>query len=494
MTSSMRIRAYATAWAVLVALVVPLPAAASSDVYPMVFPVAGDNYYSDTWGAPRSGGRSHQGTDIIADKMTPVVAVADGYVYWMHDEQGGKCCALGIRHDDGWASWYIHLNNDTPGTDDGQGWGFAEGITMGARVTAGQLIGWVGDSGNAEASNISQLHFEIRRPNENGGTTPINPYPSLVAAEQASIPRLPRLAGATKFGTAAAVAQHGFPDGASTVFLATAADFADALAGAALAGSMGAPVLLTEPDRLPSEIATELQRLAPTDVVILGGTGAVTSAVEEAVVAATGAATRRLWGQDRFATAVEVSRDAYASGASTVVIVNGLNYPDALAGAPAAVKMGAPILMVYADRIPPATRDELQRLAPDDIVIFGGAGVVDEGVEAELATYAGSGTVTRVWGVTRYETATEIATRYFDSTIDRVYLATGENFTDALAAAPVAGSLGVPLLLTRPTGLPSAVETTLGSLSPQTVYVLGGEVALPVTIDVEVCAIIPACE
>ncbi len=494
MNRPMRIRAFATLCAVVAALVAPLPAQASSDVYPMVFPVAGDNYYSDTWGAPRSGGRTHQGTDIIADKMTPVLAVADGVVYWAHDEQGGKCCALGIRHDDGWASWYIHLNNDTPGTDDGQGWGFAPGIGVGSRVTAGQLIGWVGDSGNAEASNVSQLHFELRRPDGAGGTVPINPYPSLVAAELAGVPRLPRISGATRFGTAAAVAQHGFPDGASTVFLATAADFADALAGAALAGSMGAPVLITEPTVLPGEIRDELQRLAPSDVVILGGTGAIATSVEDAVVAATGATVRRLWGQDRFATAVEVSKEAYGPGVGTVVIVNGLNYPDALAGAPAAVQLGAPILMVYEDRIPWVTRAELERLAPSEIVIFGGAGVVDETVESALAAFASSGSVTRVWGVTRYETATEIANRYFSSPLDRVYLATGEDFTDALTAAPVAGRLGVPLLLTRSTGLPTAVGTTLGALSPSTVYVLGGEVAVPLAIDVAVCEIVPACE
>ena len=84
----------------------------------MYFPVVGENYYTDTFGAPRSGGRTHQGVDIMADKMTPVIAVASGTVGWMHNEQGGDCCAMELKHDDGWVSWYIHLNNDTPGTDD----------------------------------------------------------------------------------------------------------------------------------------------------------------------------------------------------------------------------------------------------------------------------------------------------------------------------------------------------------------------------------------
>lgn len=162
---------------VSIALLAPALPAAADEIYPMVFPVAGEHRYTDTWGAARSGGRSHQGTDIMADKMVPIVAVADGTVGWMHDEWGGRCCAMEIRHDDGYRSWYIHMNNDTPGTDDGLGWGFAEGIVRGARVRAGQLIGWVGDSGNAEWTG-SHLHFELHDQNN----VPFNPYQSLLAA------------------------------------------------------------------------------------------------------------------------------------------------------------------------------------------------------------------------------------------------------------------------------------------------------------------------
>ncbi|MDX1468067.1 MAG: M23 family metallopeptidase [Acidimicrobiia bacterium] len=165
--------------ALLFASLLPFRAEAS-DVYPIVFPVAGDHQYSDTWGAARSGGRTHQGTDIMADKMVPVVAAANGTVGWMHDEQGGKCCAMSINHDDGYASWYIHLNNDTPGTDDGQGWGFAPGIASGVRVRAGQVIGYVGDSGNAEWT-VPHLHFELHDPDG----VAFNPFHSLEAAVSA---------------------------------------------------------------------------------------------------------------------------------------------------------------------------------------------------------------------------------------------------------------------------------------------------------------------
>jgi hypothetical protein len=158
-----------------VALIAPVAVAEEEpvEVYDMVFPLIGDNHYTDTFSAPRSGERTHEGTDIVADKMIPVVAAASGNVRWI----GNTCCYFALRHDDGWESWYIHLNNDTPGTDDGNGWGLAPGIVPGARVEAGELVGWVGDSGNAEWT-VSHLHFDLRTPDG----TAINSDPHLLQA------------------------------------------------------------------------------------------------------------------------------------------------------------------------------------------------------------------------------------------------------------------------------------------------------------------------
>ncbi len=168
---------------VVATFLVPTQPAQAAELYPLVFPVASDYHYSDTWGAARSGGRTHEGTDIMAPKMTPVYAAASGTVGWMRNGVGTDCCMMALNHDDGWSSWYIHLNNDTPGTDDGLGYGFAPGIERGVHVAAGQLIGYVGDSGNAEWTG-SHLHFELHQP----GVGPINPYDHLVAAESNPAP------------------------------------------------------------------------------------------------------------------------------------------------------------------------------------------------------------------------------------------------------------------------------------------------------------------
>ncbi len=149
-------------------------------IYVMVFPVDGENRFDDSFGACRAGcKRTHEGTDIMADKMVPVVAAADGVIVVMRDGKR-RCCALAIEHDDGWVTWYVHLNNDTPGTDDGLGYGFAPGMAPGVRVTAGQFIGYVGDSGNAETTP-PHLHFELITPDG----VEINPYEHLLHAEAA---------------------------------------------------------------------------------------------------------------------------------------------------------------------------------------------------------------------------------------------------------------------------------------------------------------------
>jgi hypothetical protein len=146
----------------------------------IVFPVEGDVQFTDDYGDPRPGGRTHAGNDLIAvdGKGVPVVAVGAGTVSWIDSE----CCHLAIDHGGGWSSWYIHLDNDTPGTDDGLGYGIADGIVEGATVEAGQLIGWVGDSGNAEAS-VPHLHFELRFDG-----VAVNPYPYLTAALPGGVP------------------------------------------------------------------------------------------------------------------------------------------------------------------------------------------------------------------------------------------------------------------------------------------------------------------
>jgi murein DD-endopeptidase MepM/ murein hydrolase activator NlpD len=152
------------------------PAAGSANNLYVRFPQLDEQTdFVDSWGQARSEERSHQGTDLMGTKMAPVVAVFDGVVEIMgHGDRSGY--HIKIDHGDGTSSWYMHLNNDTPGTDDGNGGpenSFAEGLEVGDTVEAGQVIGYVGDSGNAEWSG-AHTHFELHIRGH-----PVNPYPYL---------------------------------------------------------------------------------------------------------------------------------------------------------------------------------------------------------------------------------------------------------------------------------------------------------------------------
>ncbi len=185
----------------LAATLLLAPATAASADHPraldMTFPVANPDqgvHYSDTYHAPRSDG-AHAATDIMAPKHRPVHAAVGGTISWAPYPEPSYGWMLSIDGDDGREYHYVHLNNDTPGTDDGVGGvdrAYAPKIAEAARakgdsllssdgvtVERGELIGWVGDSGNAEWTG-SHIHFEVV--GERGHAR--NPYESLRAAQE----------------------------------------------------------------------------------------------------------------------------------------------------------------------------------------------------------------------------------------------------------------------------------------------------------------------
>lgn len=184
---STRIVSLLSALGILFTLLLPhSPADAHSDQPPFEIRFPQEVMQTDfgsTFGASRSGGRRHKGNDLMAPKMTEVYAAADGIVTTI-TVSGNAGRYLIIDHSEGWSTTYMHLNNDTPGTDDGSAdWHFtvAPGIEVGTAVTSGQLIGYVGDSGNAEWTG-SHTHFELRHDG-----LAVNPFSILEAAAERAL-------------------------------------------------------------------------------------------------------------------------------------------------------------------------------------------------------------------------------------------------------------------------------------------------------------------
>jgi hypothetical protein len=181
----MRARLYLAVFAG--ALTCVAAASAKSTVPPLLFPVVGPVTYTNDFGQPRPGGL-HQGNDLMGTKRAPVVAVEDGTVeYWTTSASAG--CMLYLHGDSGTMYEYIHLNNDLTAANDNKGTcvqGVAYAVPDKARVIAGQQIGYLGDSGDANGIH-PHLHFEVH---PNGGKA-VSPYPYLKKAAQLLVPAPP---------------------------------------------------------------------------------------------------------------------------------------------------------------------------------------------------------------------------------------------------------------------------------------------------------------
>ena len=154
-----------------------------------------------------------------------------------------------------------------------------------------------------------------------------------------------------------------------------------------MAGKNEAPVLLVTTDVIPEAIRTELQRLNPDRIVVLGGVNAVSNNVQTALDEFTSGAVSSLSGPDRFATSAAISEANFAANAPVVYIANAYNFPDALSGAPVAGLDGAPVLLVPTEGIPAAIQTELKRLQPGRIVVLGGAQAVSTASANLLSSY-----------------------------------------------------------------------------------------------------------
>lgn len=284
-----------------------------------------------------------------------------------------------------------------------------------------------------------------------------------------------RQSGGDRYGTAAAVSSKAFPTGADDVFLASGTAFPDALAGASYAAGRGGPILLVRRDALPNATAGELDRLDPEVITILGGTGAVSDAVAEAVAKYASVEVRRIAGPDRWATAAAIS-GGFLAPVPTAFVASGLDFPDALAGGAAiGGTTGGPVLLVEPGAIPAATAAELARLQPNQIVVLGGTGAVSDAVVDQLEAYTPNEVIRRS-GPDRYATAVQVAHAFAAAPV--VYLARADVFADALAAGAAAGFRRGPILLTPRDCIPFDVDLTIQRLGATEVLVLGGTAAL----------------
>ena len=191
-----------------------------------------------------------------------------------------------------------------------------------------------------------------------------------------------RVAGTTRYGTAAAVAELDPAPRGGTVYVASGLDFPDALAAAARAGAEDSAILLVKDDSVPSQTVEALERLAPSRIVLAGGTTAVQDKVARQLGQITGAMVERRGGGDRYETAALLAQDV-EPGHETYA-ASGALFPDALAAAPLAAASDGAVVLVKADGVPGRTTEAVTRLRPSQMVLVGGQAAADEEVRREL--------------------------------------------------------------------------------------------------------------
>ncbi|WP_368498637.1 cell wall-binding repeat-containing protein [Herbiconiux sp. A18JL235] len=295
-----------------------------------------------------------------------------------------------------------------------------------------------------------------------------------------------RIAGTDRYDQAARVSASIFSE-AETVYVASGEKFADALSASSVAGVHGAPLLLTQAGALPASTATELERLAPDDVVVVGGALTIgDSVLRELEEVSSHPTVTRIGGVDRYDGSRKLIADATFGVPSSPMayLADGRNFPDALAASPAAITTNAPVLLVDGSKNA-LTQDEIATLndaGVADIRIAGGTNSVSAGIESSLVP---AFTSKRVSGVNRYEGA--VAVNQAFATARVAFLASGELFPDALSAGPAAGHTGNPIYLVQKSCVPVSVLDDIERIGATEILVLGGTN----TVSAEVAALKP---
>ncbi|MDY0340633.1 MAG: leucine-rich repeat protein [Coriobacteriia bacterium] len=309
------------------------------------------------------------------------------------------------------------------------------------------------------------------------------------------VPTTIAIEGGNRYATAVAASKKAFPSGGSNyVVIATGENWPDALGGAALAGALDCPILLTKKASLPAETRAEIIRLGATKAIVLGGTGAVSSMVDGQIRAIAGVSVERIDGSSRYDTADQVAeRTIDEQGIAydgTAFIATGKKFPDALGASPLAAATGSPIYLSN-----PAKGDNAALIATmkakgvNAALVLGGKSAVASSIETKARATLGQ--VTRLAGDDRYKTAVAIATYGVNSaglSWDKLAIATGTNFPDALSGGALQGKSGSVMLLTPGAALNGSVRAALVA-NTATVYevrFLGGlsAVSQPVRTDV----------
>ncbi|MEZ5086844.1 MAG: cell wall-binding repeat-containing protein [Tessaracoccus sp.] len=308
---------------------------------------------------------------------------------------------------------------------------------------------------------------------------------------ESSPPEVKRIAGQTRYETAAEISKAWDPADVDYVFIATGQAFPDALAAGSIAGSYGQPLLLAKQDEIPPATQEALERLDPETIVLVGGPAAISEQVETQLEEI--AKVEREFGATRYETAIELSKGAFDrsfDGLGTVLVADGRDFPDALSAGSLYAGTFGPLLLSGPEGLDDAALDEIERITPDFARILGGEAAVPGNVEGQLEDI--DILPVRTGGVDRWETSLMLASLDYpveEDEIEAVYFVTGHNYPDGLAVGPLASTQYGPVLLSHDACVTPDIADYVTALAPKNIYLVGGTGAVPDSVgELKVCS------
>lgn len=277
-----------------------------------------------------------------------------------------------------------------------------------------------------------------------------------------------RIAGQNRYESAAQISREQFTN-AKKVIVVNAQKYADALSATTLSDGKYS-ILYTEKDSLPTATRNEIQRLNPVEVYLLGGKQSISSGIENILKKYSNKVTR-IAGRDRYETSAKV---AAMSKKKNVVIASGENFSDPLYASSYAYSNNAKILLSSGKTLSRQTRDYLLRNKSSigKVTVVGGGQSISSATVRYIQSVTGKN-VSRISGRSRYDGSVKVAN---SMNKDKVFIASGEDFADALAISPLAQKLNAPILLSSRSKLDTSVIAFLNNFkkSIKDVYIVGG--------------------
>ncbi|WHZ02438.1 Ig-like domain-containing protein [Neobacillus sp. YX16] len=354
--------------------------------------------------------------------------------------------------------------------------GVAEPETTVIAKVSGKEIGKGNSDGNGK--------FSISIPKQNSGAIveifAIDKTGNASSSETVTVTKkLQKAIGETRYTTATNVSQMGW-ERADTVLLVNGRAIVDGLTATPLAAAKNAPILLTTTDSVPIETFAEIARLKAKEIILIGGTGVISTKVETALTAK-GYQVSRIGGLTRHNTSLLIARELdKLIDVNTIYMAYGWGEPDALSIAAQAGQMKQPIILTDKTTVPSETLTWLKNESLDNAYFIGGSGVIASSIISEINKISTKNVANnRISGLNRQETnANVIRTFYTGLELPSILIAKSEteNLVDALSAGPLAAKLKSPVLLVSYLGLFDQQKQVLSDKQSKYVHQIGGGV------------------